>query len=179
MTNPRSVMRFYRFYPPFVRTCNASSVLTSAMPIRFVNMNGATEFSTLFDQYRIDRVVATFSLVDDPGHTLRGALYYAVDLDDSTEVNQDIMLQKGDVKFRNLSELRNKSLTVSWKPHFNTALNTTGTNVASAGNSSGWVDMSALEVAHHGLKYNIVNESAQQVEMQINVRVYFSVRGVR
>lgn len=174
----------------FVRYCNPVTFTTAgqqtgsfAVSNRLADLANVSDFVNLYDQYRIDKVEITMSCPDIAQADNDGWLWWVVDLDDANAQTQTAMLQKADAKFMMLSEMRYKTQTVSFKPAINaavTVLPSTGIRtIGSFLNTGGWLELGGDGplTEHHGLKFNVVNNTIGEKKLYLTCKLYVSMRG--
>lgn len=157
------------------------------------NVVNATEFSQLFDLFRIDKVIVTYRLVNNPdannylnsATTAQANWYPSVwsinDYDDANPENISEMKERIGVKNRILYP--NKKMTFVVRPKvlvqtYRTAL-TTGYAPRSL-----FVDMAQQDIPHYGLKTTIdfsgvAPSAAQQYKIIQEFQYFFTCRNVR
>lgn len=148
------------------------------------------DFTTLFDQYRIEEVSVTFSPrfnVTDSFTQLTQTpcalptLMWVVDHDDASVPGSfQTLTEYANVKVLSLDRPR----TVTFKPHCATSLYQSGVVSAGYGQSAAntWVDMNSRNVQHYGLKYAIDLKNTvwgSNFFVDTTVRYKFSCKGVR
>jgi len=117
-----------------------------------------SSFSSVFDQYRIDRIEVQIMSASQPpfnGNSLQFApLVAAVDFDDSTipanwqevaNYSNAIVLPPG------------RSKTIKFSPRFDVGA---GTSVVPARVSTGWLDCSYGNIGHYGLKIAVLQSTS-------------------
>lgn len=184
MQRPGQVQKVMRYCLPVTHTTQGLQTGIFGASHRLSELMGVNEFLTLYDQYRIDRAVITFSTMDAPTQISAGWFWWAIDYDDSTAISQDLMFQRADANFRTLNELRDKNVTVSYKPRCNVgvafATNETTGQITSL-NTRGWIDTAGngANVVHNGIHFNVVNNGATAHTLYLTCRLYVSFRGIR
>lgn len=159
------------------------------LDFRFSDIPNVTSMSTLFDSYRINKVVVSFTPVHNisptnslgtPADSIPTPLYTIVDYDDSaapttqTEVEQYETVKQ----------------TAAFRPHYRSltpavaqAVYRTGVTFAYMPAYKKWLDLATNDVPHYGLKGMILGNStpANNAKCAWNVRAtyYISLKGVR
>jgi len=186
----------------FSRYTAASTELVDSIELakgyeyKFGDILNSGEFANLFDRYKIDRIVTTFQLVNNPDayHYPAGAplvatstnfypkMWYIHDYDDSTAESIVVLKERVGVKCRILQP--NKTIKITTKPAI--AIQTYKTAIASGyGPKWGqWIDMTNTDVPHYGLKVAFDTNALDPVDTQpFRVRVenkfYFTCKDVR
>lgn len=155
----------------------------------------ASEFQSLFDQYRIDKVVVTYRLITNPDSSnilnTAGAfpqptnwfpsVWSIVDYDDNSSMNINEMKERIGVKHRILKPDRPLKYVVRPK-----VLVQTYRTAVSAGYApkSLFVDMTNIDIPHYGLKTTIdtggLTTGAQQpFRIQQEFKYFFTCKNVR
>lgn len=116
------------------------------------DMPGYTDFTNLYDVYRIKRIYVTFvppSLMT--AKTDAALLRYAVDLNDATNPTRDIINTYESVRKFNIAN--GLSSTFSFQPAANYRL-TGNVDATSTGSTlSPWINTSSPDIVHYGIKY--------------------------
>lgn len=154
----------------------------------------ATEFQQLFDQYRIDKVVVTYQLVNNPdannymnSTTLVNAsnfyptVWSAIDYDDNAATNISEMKERIGVKNQILYPNKKLYFTVRPKVLVQTYRTSLTTGYAP---KSVYIDMTNMDVPHYGLKTvidfaGVPPASAQQYRILQEFKYFFTCRNVR
>lgn len=127
---------------------------------------GLTDFTTLFDSYRIKRVKITISpYSNSSGTTVSGApnfssdasgfIHYAIDNDSVTnpaasESGIQELQQRAGYKVKRI--VGNKPLTISFKPRYAQSAYVSGVSTGyTQGNPKSWIDLSYSTLPHYGL----------------------------
>jgi hypothetical protein len=133
----------------------------SAWSFKFTldSLDNYTEFTSLFDLYRIDKIVFRLiplqNTVEAPATQKDvGLLYGAVDLDDYAGATVATLCQYPNMKIANFDE----KLTFAFKPKFAVAAYSGA--FTSYANTGGWIDMGSPSVEHYGLKLNVASSTA-------------------
>jgi len=172
----------------FVRTAQYDSLLLQedsaafgSIGFTFSQIPLSTEFTTLFDQYIIDRVSVKFvpnKSDNQVGSTSDMGIFYLVtdydDLNSPTSVDQ--MLQYADCRIiRPLYSFTKKIV-----PKVTQALYGGGV-FSSYGSSRSWVDVASNNVQHYGMKYWWESSYGTPPNTRIDVFVtyYFRCKGLR
>lgn len=160
-------------------------------------MVGYSEFSALFENYRITKISVTFQLINNvtslqyPGApTLLGngqptcwypKLWYTVDHDGGGSENITTMKERQGVKCRILQP--NKTIKVSFKPMCRTLTYKTATTEGFAPRNIK-LDMADTNVPHYGLLYlvdtnGIDPNDTYPFKIAMETKFYFTCSGVR
>ncbi len=132
-----------------------------------------TEYTSLFDQYRIEEIYAWI----EPNQSLStvsagtGEITSAIDLDDANTPTSIAMVQdkQGSITTNMYCGHFHK-----WKPHMAVAVYS-GTFTSFANAPSGWIDSASPGVQHYGLKFAMTT-SAAVTGFSINFRAKVSFR---
>jgi len=146
-------------------TTYACNDVTSAISFEFKlsDMPAYTEFTALFDKYRIDKAEVNFQLINNPngpatlnGNTVTNAcnffpkLYYCRDYDDSSTVTLTQIKERSGTKMVVLEP--NKIVRIKLKPAVAVQLYKTSTTTGYSPKWGAFVDAAQPDVPHYGLK---------------------------
>jgi len=132
-----------------------------------------TSFTSLFDQYRIDWIEATFrpAFTANPLGVASSiyipSLFTAVDFDDAVTPTSIAQLED----YANCTTSTYETVVRRWKPH--AAIAAYAGAFTSYGNvESPWIDASSTAVQHYGLKTAITSGATGQTALQSWVATY-------
>jgi len=156
-----TVHQFTRtFRGTYMVTTATANPLNTSQAFRLNLLPNYAEFTTLFDQYRIDRIDAKFmspytNTEQVPGSTTTpdATLYLHTcnDYDDATAISPATMQEYETYKVSQLSS--GKPVVMSFVPHI--ALSTYAAGFGSFANfKPQWIDAASAGVEHYGLKYD-------------------------
>lgn len=157
--------------------------LTSSQTVSLAQLQNATDFSNLYDQYRINYVVYKFWLKIDPGaQSAAGAsypkFYWYRDYDDvNFPSNLNEMRENSKTKVVVMNP--NRPITIAFKP------NTLATIYSSAVASNykpvfnQWLDMSITSTVHYGFKFCIDDLTNTNYKVDMETTYYFQCRQPR
>jgi len=184
-----TVYNFTRYASATVGTANVFTLnnLLSQNSFNFSfalsSLRNSTDFTNLFDQYRIDKVDLYFRLVNNPdaqtsttvASSYFPTLWYVKDVDDTTSMTVADMQEKQGVKrvIMNPQTL----VKISVVPKFQKMVYQTLTNTG-YGPASGWLDCVDTNVPHYALK-TVFNVPATGVDWNVEVQAKYhcSFRG--
>jgi hypothetical protein len=168
----------------FVRTFDAGVIVGSVASdtlgaIKFVltQLPSYTEFTTLFDQYCIQRLDYTFLPYFTQGTSTVYAPFVvtAVDYDDGTAPASFGAIQQYE-NARVMSAYR--QFSVSFKPHIALAAYA-GAFTSYANNRAAWIDSASTAVEHYGVKYCIGQCAGAAQTFRVVGRVIIQTKNVR
>lgn len=149
---------------------DGTSRFTAAMP-------NYTEFTGLFDNYRIDRIACWALPTWDSANVTTGAtqssanlpwIIHAVDYDDTGAVQSTGLMQYGNAKFTQLAGDNSKILR-AWIPRSNTAVQAGGANAGGVRPAKlAWIDTQSPDTSHYGLKLALDGSSNPMTFSQVN-----------
>lgn len=179
MTLPGGVYKFKRTsYNPALITAGILDIAgASAFNLNLVP--NASEFTSLFDQYRIDKIVWTLmprgNSAEQGTNNTNTKIFSVLDYDDETApANLNTLLQYPNVKCTTLSRDHKRTLV----PKF--ATQTYISAVATGyGARTGWLDCDNSNVPHFGVKYFIQAPGAGTQVIDVKTDFYLSFKGVR
>lgn len=157
---------FKRWTPSVTTTCSGSTS-ESALVFTFGDMINYSDFTSLYDRYRIDYVVVRAQLRNNPsaisvlgtsGGNATGAnyypkLWYCPDYDDGEQETLDALKQRSKTKCAVLQP--NKVIKFVVKPAILNQTYRTSVTTGYAPKWGQWIDMAQTNVPHYGLKYVI------------------------
>lgn len=166
-----------------------------ATQIAAIAVPSYTEFGSLFDKFRIDKVDVyyTSSVAFNGGMGSGQSQYmpaccYTIDTDDSNAANVTDIQQYETCKYTQFGGNQSKpKWLASFKPLPSLALYTTGSTVAGAADTTSknlWLDAGTPNVKHYGMKFaldQIMTTTAGQTWYMINfqVKYHLSFKDVR
>lgn len=148
-----------------------------ALSFNLSSVPNYTEFTALFDQYRIDAVKVTFmpransaELGTNQGIT---KLFTVVDYDDAatpTAINE--LMQYENLKTTRSTDDHNRTL----RPMLARAVYQAG--LTAYGTGRGWVDCANPSVPHYGLRYALQQLPAGNQSYDLKIKYYLSFKNV-
>lgn len=152
-----------------------------------------TEFSNLFDQYRINMVVCklihrgnSLSMIESNNNNLAGLpiVYDVIDLDDATAAGSKTDILQYSKHHMNTLTANRRIITRRIYPRtLNTIYRTGVTSAYALNNRKQWLDMAQLDIPHYGWKYWIEVPQSTGTIVNANfdfmVTVYFQCRQAR
>jgi len=178
-----TIYNFTRYASATVGSTNVftlSSILSQSsfnFSFSLSSVRNATDFTNLFDNYRIDKVDLYFRLVNNPdaqtSTTIPSSyfptLWYVKDVDDTTSMTVADMQEKQGVKrvIMNPQTL----VKISVIPKFQKMVYQTLTNTG-YGPASGWLDCIDTNVPHYALK-TVFNVPAVGVDWNVEVQAKY------
>lgn len=157
-----------------------------ALAARLNSLEAPTDFTNLFDRYKINGVKVTFlnQISDAPagGQSVLPLLTYATDYDDLNPPTESQMRQKQNVKRKVLHA--NRPVSIYYKPkRIMSALDPASTINSGTTNSvvttTGWNNCDFSQVTHCGLKFYLQNlyggaaGSSSSIQSQIDIVVNY------
>jgi len=152
---PRPIGRSHRFVRGvLLGTVSSAAAATTYAAYSFAlsDVPNYTEFTNLFDEYRISKVILTFvpqcmTTTSNPIYTTSW-LIYVVDKDDASTPTSYTSLQEYP-KHKVLSA--NRRFYVSFRPRFSTEVYASPATTG-YGSRTGWLDCSNAGIPHYGFK---------------------------
>jgi len=179
-------------------TITISDVIKSEnLVYTFDQLVGYTEFSALFETYRITKIVVTFQLINNPNATwdlnathISGTnngtnwfpkLWYTVDRDGGPDETLTSMKERQGVRCAILQP--NKTIRVAFQPCCRTLTYKTATTEGYAPRNIK-LDMADVNVPHYGLLYLIDTngvdpDDTYPFKVAMETQMFFSCAGVR
>lgn len=168
--------------PGYQTTTGSAAVYT--LYFMLTQLPNYSEFTGLFDEYMIRKVVVTF--INTAAHTITGAdqiagrnppvLYSVIDYDDAaTPANGDVLLQYPGCK---LTSAMFKRKSWVFKPKAQQLLfGASGTPTGSRRRT--WINCANGDVPHYGIKFLLTAAPNGLVYYSVFTRFYLAFRGVR
>jgi len=180
--NTRSDLHYFKRFA-FKATISPSpgDVAYGAMSFQLDQLPAYTEFASLFDQYRIEKIDIVFSTRLDPSSSSAAAqawfprLFTLVDNDDTTipsgadELRQSARCQLSIVK-------PDSFVRRSFTPKCLATVYNTAVSSGYALSNNTWLDMATPSVPHYGLKYAVENLSTlntQTILVEVSYHLAF------
>lgn len=154
-----------------------------------------TEFTGLYDQYRILKVVHKFRLINNPdantmpnqntgtnAANMYPRLWYCPDYDDNTPNNWTVLRERAKTKCKILQP--NKQISVAYRPACNLQVYRSAITTAYAPKWKQYIDVTQPDVPHYGLKWSVeVSGFTPDVNypysLQLDTIYYIQCRGTR
>lgn len=153
-----------------------------AYPFALNQVPSSSEFTTLFDKYRITTVDLTFTYILEgsvSGSTaVWPAMYLFMDDDDAAiPTTKNEVLERMSVQRVSFSPTR-QTISVKINPRFVQSRSGVSTNLAPVGT---WIDMSTPAVQHYGVKawVDYYNAALSGVNIAVNGTMHFECNNVR
>lgn len=177
----------------FKRTQVMASIQTSivagtnthqAMSFKFSDLPNYTEFTTLFDQYRMNKFVLKLVPSFTGSEPTSAGAYYqmpnvwsVIDYDDAIDAGNNLISL---FQYPNCKMTRGQKVhTRTWTPSILLDAYTGGT-VGGAVNFKKWLNMGDVNIPHYGIKLWIDQTgTTSPVEYRVFFTAYFSCKGVR
>lgn len=182
--------RFEIFYFARRTSLNPALSLTDAGPVKYgsytfnlLQLPNATEFTNLFDYYKLTGVKLQFYLnqsIDAQSTTnaLYPRMYWKYDYDDDIVPNNlNSLRESPKCKVRTLTP--DKPITMFIKPAKLLVAQVQGSITSYQANWNNWSDMSAPDTNHYGIKYAITNFNTNVYNVTVEAKFYFATKTVR
>lgn len=181
----RSNNKVYRF----TRLVNSDNIdvtstidYTNAYVFKLSDVTNYTEFTSLYDQYRIRYVKITWYLQSDSfvnmtAGSFLGRMYTTLDFDDATPPTEPEIQQMRYTKVHKPVGVIKRFL----KPRFLNAIYNNGVTTAyTLGNSKSWIDCSNPDVQHYGVKIYINKPSGSyHLTATVQLKYYLEFKNPR
>jgi len=142
-----------------------------------------TEFTNLYDEYRIDWVQFKFYLPTEFGPQTTGnsnqlLMHWCIDTDDAgVPANLDAIRQHSNAKTALLTT--EQPIIIGYKPMCSKLVYRPGVTSAYASEPNCWVDCESTDVPHYGLKFGLEDFTNTLRRIRVEARVWVSLRGAR
>lgn len=174
---------FIRKATPFSLQGNiAYAPYQNTTAISFSQIANSTEFSALYDQYKLNLVKVQFWLRIDPGAQTAAAavlpkLFWFRDMDDNVPASQTEMRERATCKIAVLRP--DRPVTVWIKPNVLQEVYRGVGTTSYAPKFGQWLDMTNTDVTHYGIKWNIDNLTNTNYYVDIESTYYFQCKNTR
>lgn len=159
-----------------------------ALSFNLSQLPNYTEFTALFDQYRINKIKVTMYPHADNSQTPVNAtndfiplIAFCTDTDDSTApASVDELNQRSNVRYTKF----NKPISIWIKPHVDTEIYRSAVTTGYGNIANAWIDSASSDIPHYGLKWAIMGDSETGLgansimKYEIVLQFYCSFRGV-
>jgi len=172
-----------------------STELDVAYDYKFNQILGNSEFAALYDRYRIDRIVTSFQLVNNPSanayvndkDTGNSAnfypkMWYVADHDDANTEAISVLKERSGVKCRILQP--NMTISVVTRPAIAAMMYKTATTTGYGPKWGQWIDMTNTDVPHYGLKVAFDTNALDPADtrpfrVRVENKFFFTCKDVR
>lgn len=194
----KSIYKFERYSSPLSMIQNTTAVQSIPWQQRFqlTDVQNYTDFTALFDSYKIDKITFEMQLLTNPStydnnapalgstadlynETWFPVMWYVNDDDDETVPSLALLREKQGVKRVVLKP--NKIIKFSIKPTFQKVVYQTATTVG-YGLTRGWLDCVDASVPHYGIKGCIdfhQNLASTNYKVEVVAKFHLSFKGVQ
>lgn len=179
----QQIHRFRRNYQALTITGNvAYAPYQQSFDTRLSYLPNATEFSNLYDQFKITYVVHRFFLEVDPSAQTAATaifpkLYYVRDQDSLGLLTLDEIRERSNCRIKVLTPQR--PVIVKYKPNILQEVyrGTVTTTYSPKWNT--WIDMSNTDASHYGLIWALDNLTNTNLKVNVQTTVYFACKNTR
>jgi len=194
--NASSIYKFSRYAAPLSMITNTTQVQSIPWTQQFqlTDVVNYTDFTTLFDNYKIDKVVYQMQLLTNPeafvditpSLTNKGVehwypvMWYVMDNDDSAVPTLAQLREKQGIKRKVLKPNQIISFTVY--PKFQKQTYAGPGGLVGYGPASGWLDCADAGVPHYGIKGCVdfhQNLNTLQYNIEVTAKYYLSFKGAQ
>lgn len=148
------------------------------------NVNGFSELVSLFDNYRITRVLYRFVCLRDPAlattTTNRGIfprLNWTHDFNDSAAISRDLIYQRANMKEFYFSESKMKTRWYSLRPAVLATMYETAALNAYSPKWGQWMDTADSSAVHYGIKYAYDTLYAG-IDLRMEAKIFIECKGI-
>jgi hypothetical protein len=151
-----------------------------AFPFNLTQVPGSSDFTNLFDRYRINKIDVTFTLVVTP-NTVFPVLNIFMDDDDATIPTTKASVMERQAVQRAPFSVTRQTVSVSFEPRWVQSRTTLAGTTANLAPRKTWIDMATPGVPHFGIKGWTDYYSSGNGGMLINVagKMHFECASVR
>lgn len=175
---------FKRFAYKATINGDVSRTAKGALTFSLNDLPGLTDYTSLFDYYKISGVklrITTFLDANSqaPGNSFFPKMYSCIDYDDANvPTDSDEMRQRTNCKIRWLAP--NRSYSVFLRPKYLKNVYISGVSSGYEIGKQQWLDLSNTNIPHYGFKYVIENLFPDLGQcVQIEATYYLSFKGAR
>lgn len=179
----RLAARVHQHVKWFRTTVSAgASPITSSYFFYMSTINGGSELTALYDQYRFDKVEVTFTLRLDPGAQAAASavypkLWWARDYDSAETISQAQMYERGNAQMHVLDPTRPTKIT--FKPNVMLNAYRTTTTFAGSPKFGAWIDCAFNDVLALGAQMNFEDLTTTGYVVDVTSKVWISCKCTR
>lgn len=148
------------------------------------NVNGSGELVSLFDNFRILKVMYRWVVTRNPDQATATAnkgvyprIVWTHDFNDSTPISRALIYQRANLKEAFLGDNYQRTKWYSIKPAVLTQMYESGATTAYQPSWLKWLDTSDNATPHYGIKYNIDNNYAG-MNVRLEAKILMECKGV-
>lgn len=156
---------------------------TSATVFQLANVNGYSEFISLFDNYRITRVQYRWVCTRDPTQATAAGnkgiyprINWTHDFNDQIPISKDLIYQRANMKEVYFTSDRQKSRWYTLKPSILAVMYESSTSSSYSPKWLQWIDTSDT-APHYGIKYAWDNLFAG-VNVNLEAKIFLECKGI-
>lgn len=141
-----------------------------------------SDFTNLYEQFRINYVVIKFFLTIDPSAQAAASanfprLYWCRDTNDSTPLSENEMYERADMRSAILRP--DRPVIMKFKPNVLQTNYLSGIASAYTAKWGEWIDTANVAVPYYGCKWNIDNFTNTNYRLNIDQTFYFQCKGAK
>lgn len=142
----------------------------------------SSDFTQLYEQFRITYCVIKFFLTIDPSAQSAGTanyprLYWCRDTNDSVPLTENEMYERADMRSAILKP--DRPVIMKFKPNVLAVNYLSGVTSAYTAKWNEWIDTANAAVPYYGCKWNIDNFTNTNYRLHIDQTFYFQCKGAK
>lgn len=148
------------------------------------NVNGAGEIVSLFDNFRITKVLYRWVITRTPDQVTTAGnkglfprIVWTHDFNDSTLINRTLIYQRSNLKEVYMSDNFQKTKWYSLSPAILTQMYESTVNNAYQPTWKKWIDTSDQATPHFGIKYN-VDQNFTGMTVRLEAKLFIECKGI-
>lgn len=157
---------------------------TAATFFKLADVNGFSELVSLFDNFRIVRILYRWVCNRNPdfatGATTKGIyprLNWTHDFNDSAPISRDLIYQRANMREAYFTDSYQKTRWYTLKPATLVQMYESGTSTAYTPKWSQWMDTNDSQAPHYGIKYAFDN-CFTGISVQLEAKIVIECKGI-
>lgn len=157
---------------------------TAATMFSMSHVNGFTELVSLFDNFRITRIVYRWIITRDPSQASTAGnkgiyprIVWTHDFNDSAPISRDLIYQRSNMREAFFSDNIQRTRWFSLRPSLLSTMYESGVANAYSPKWKQWIDTADNAAQHYGIKYAYDNLYTG-INMQLEAKIFMECKGI-
>lgn len=166
------------YLPNYYALLAGGPAVGAGLNFRLSQVPNSSEFTTLYDQYKIKAVKCTLipRFTEVPIGSTQGNMWSVLDYDDSSPPgNLDELLQRQNLKRTRMHQIHSRYL----RPMVTQEVYATGVATAYAPKRNVWLDCTNSDVEHYAVKFWFDARGTAPVTYDLQLKYYLAFKNVR